>query len=44
MTGEMALKLCSKYTDAETMAKRLIHAALSDLKCTDNITVSVAVL
>lgn len=44
MTGERALQLCSGLSGADAMARRLIQTAMADSKCTDNITVMIALL
>ena len=46
MTGEQAMEVCESITlgNAELMASTLIQTALSDSKCTDNITVVVVLL
>jgi hypothetical protein len=44
MTAEKAFEICSETTTADSMARRLLQAALNDAKCNDNVTVIVALL
>eukprot|EP01117_Protostelium_nocturnum_P000197 TRINITY_DN1026_c0_g1_i1.p1 TRINITY_DN1026_c0_g1~~TRINITY_DN1026_c0_g1_i1.p1 ORF type:complete len:711 (-),score=212.53 TRINITY_DN1026_c0_g1_i1:69-2201(-) len=44
MSGADAIQYCMNYNNAEDMASELIKKAFTNLKCTDNITVTVILL
>jgi len=44
MTGEEAMELIKNEPTAKIMAQKLMYTALQNSKCTDNITVCVAIL
>jgi len=44
LSAEQAFLICSSCSDANSMASALIRKALEDSRCTDNITVIIAML
>lgn len=44
MSAERAFDVCNGLANADAMARRLLQTALSEPKCTDNITVIVVLL